>query len=204
MQHDRAVPLGLASLRASSTAKLDGDTVLQVKGKQPFVWLNDRHVHHSGSMRKVDGTAVLADCFRPRSAASWFLSRLWRGRAAALLAPCVVDGTICVRLARLFAGPHSARYRLDGLNISDNRSGSRASVNAALGAPLLLQVLAATALGGSAPGLSGGAILAFLIGAMGAHSSIGQAESCRSRRQCAARQNPKCVELRDGDATTLG
>jgi hypothetical protein len=203
MQHDRAVPLGLASLRASSTAKLDGDTVLQVKGKQPFVWLNDRHVHHSGSMRKVDGTAVLAECFRPRSAAPWFLRRSWRHGC------CSVGAwrrrrTIRVRLASFFAGPHSARYRLDGSNISDNRSGSRASVNAALGAPLLLQVLAATALGGTAPGLRGGAILAFLIGAMGAHSSIGQAESCRSRRQCAARQNPKYVELRDGDATTLG
>jgi hypothetical protein len=90
MQHDEAVLLGLASLRASSTATLDGDTVLEVKGKQPFVWLNDCHVHHSVSMHKVDAAAVLAERFRPRRAASWFLRRLWRQG-------CCPVGALCRR-----------------------------------------------------------------------------------------------------------
>jgi ribose transport system permease protein len=40
------------------------------------------------------------------------------------------------------------------------------SVDVALGAPLLLQILAAAALGGSAPGLRGGTILGSLLGAL--------------------------------------
>jgi ribose transport system permease protein len=44
-------------------------------------------------------------------------------------------------------------------------AGEFGSVNAALGAPVLLQILAAVALGGSAPGLRGGSVLGSLLGA---------------------------------------